>query len=125
MVKPSVRLSDSILHGSRLGLDNSPLCMLGSEPCLWTAFVSMKSHHLSIMASSMNRLKKSSAVASAFKLLVGPVLECLSQDLDFFSKKELLKFFRELFSKERSYPSTTKIAQRGAQMGLKFVSILL
>ena len=29
-----------------------------------------------------------------------------------FSKKELLKFFRELFSKERSYhPSTTKIAR--------------
>ena len=30
--------------------------------------------------------------------------QCLSQDLDFFSKKELLKFFRELFAKERSYP---------------------
>ena len=30
--------------------------------------------------------------------------QCLSQDLDFFQKKELLKFFRELFAKERSYP---------------------
>ena len=27
----------------------------------------------------------------------------------FFQKKELLKFFRELFAKERSYPSTAKI----------------
>ena len=35
--------------------------------------------------------------------------QCLSQDLDFFQKKELLKFFRELFAKERSYPSTAKI----------------
>ena len=35
--------------------------------------------------------------------------QCLSQDLDFFQKKELLKFFRELFAKERSYPSTTKL----------------
>ena len=26
-----------------------------------------------------------------------------------FQKKELLKFFRELFAKERSYPSTAKI----------------
>ena len=32
------------------------------------------------------------------------------QDLDFFfQKKELLKCFRELFAKERSYPSTAKI----------------
>ena len=37
------------------------------------------------------------------------VKQCLSQDLDFFQKKELLKFFRELFAKERSYPSTAKI----------------
>ena len=36
--------------------------------------------------------------------------QCLSQDLDFFSpKKELLKKMRELFAKERSYPSTTKL----------------
>ena len=35
--------------------------------------------------------------------------QCLSQDLDFFPKKELLKIFRELFAKERSYPSTTKL----------------
>ena len=35
--------------------------------------------------------------------------QCLSQDLDFFPKKELFKFFRELFAKERSYPSTTKL----------------
>ena len=35
--------------------------------------------------------------------------QCLSQDLDFFQKKELFKFFRELFAKERSYPSTAKI----------------
>ena len=34
-------------------------------------------------------------------------MQCLSQDLDFFPKKELLKKFRELFAKERSYPSTT------------------
>ena len=27
----------------------------------------------------------------------------------FFQKKELLKFFRELFAKERSYPSTAKM----------------
>ena len=27
----------------------------------------------------------------------------------FFPKKELFKFFRELFAKERSYPSTTKL----------------
>ena len=27
----------------------------------------------------------------------------------FFPKKELLKNFRELFAKERSYPSTTKL----------------
>ena len=37
--------------------------------------------------------------------------QCLSQDLDFFKKKELLKFFRELFAKERSYPSTAKIGE--------------
>ena len=36
-------------------------------------------------------------------------LQWLSQDLDFFPKKELLKKFRELFAKERSYPSTTKV----------------
>ena len=30
-------------------------------------------------------------------------IQCLSQDLDFFQEKELLKFFRELFAKERSY----------------------
>ena len=36
--------------------------------------------------------------------------QCLSQDLDFFfPKKELFKFVRELFAKERSYPSTTKL----------------
>ena len=35
--------------------------------------------------------------------------QCLSQDLDFFPKKELLKKIRELFAKERSYPSTTKL----------------
>ena len=35
--------------------------------------------------------------------------QCLSQDLDFFPKNELFKFFRELFAKERSYPSTTKL----------------
>ena len=29
--------------------------------------------------------------------------------MDFFPKKELFKFFRELFAKERSYPSTTKL----------------
>ena len=29
--------------------------------------------------------------------------QCLSQDLDLKKKKELLKFFRELFAKERSY----------------------
>ena len=39
-----------------------------------------------------------------------PCSQCLSQDLDFFSpKKELFNFFRELFAKERSYPSTTKL----------------
>ena len=38
------------------------------------------------------------------------VLQCLSQDLDFF-KKELLKFFRELFAKERSYSSRAKIVR--------------
>ena len=27
----------------------------------------------------------------------------------FFPKKELFKFFRELFAKERNYPSTTKL----------------
>ena len=43
-----------------------------------------------------------------YKPLV-PSMQCLSQDLDFFSKKELFKFFRELFAKERSYPSTTKL----------------
>ena len=38
--------------------------------------------------------------------------QCLSQDLDFFPpKKELLKFFRELFAKERSYSSRAKIAR--------------
>ena len=35
--------------------------------------------------------------------------QCLSQDFDFFPKKELLKKCRELFAKERSYPSTTKL----------------
>ena len=35
--------------------------------------------------------------------------QCLSQDLDFFPKKELLKNVRELFAKERSYTSTTKL----------------
>ena len=36
--------------------------------------------------------------------------QCLSQDLHFFfQKKELFKFFRELFAKDRSYPSTTKL----------------
>ena len=35
--------------------------------------------------------------------------QCLSQDLDFFPKKELFNIFRELFAKERSYPSTTKL----------------
>ena len=29
----------------------------------------------------------------------------------FFQKKELLKFFRELFAKERSYPSTPKVGE--------------
>ena len=37
----------------------------------------------------------------------------------FSPKKELLKFFRELFAKERSYPSTTKIARWGMQIGSK------
>ena len=39
----------------------------------------------------------------------GLTIQCLSQDLDFFHKNELLKFFRELFAKERSYPSTAKM----------------
>ena len=57
-------------------------------------FVSVKSHHLSNESSngiklneskpsSMNRLKKSSAVASAFKLLVGPVLESSKSAIGF------------------------------------------
>ena len=33
----------------------------------------------------------------------------LARILIFFQKKELFKFFRELFAKERSYPSTTKL----------------
>ena len=35
--------------------------------------------------------------------------QCLNQDLDLKKKKELLTFFRELFAKERRYPSTAKI----------------
>ena len=36
--------------------------------------------------------------------------QCLSQDLDFFSpKKELFNNCREVFTKERSYPSTMKL----------------
>ena len=35
--------------------------------------------------------------------------QCLSQDLDFFSKKGVIEIFRELFAKESSYPSTAKI----------------
>ena len=42
-------------------------------------------------------------------ILSKPVKQCLSQDLDFFPKKELLKKIRELFAKEGSYPSTTKL----------------
>ena len=38
-----------------------------------------------------------------------PHNQCLSQDLDFFPKKELFKLFRDLFAKERSYQSTTKL----------------
>ena len=34
--------------------------------------------------------------------------QSLSQDLDFFKKKDLLKFVMELFAKKRSYPSTAK-----------------
>ena len=51
-------------------------------------FVSVKSHHRRNMASSMNRIKKSSAVASAFKLwipklFVGPVLESSKSGIGF------------------------------------------
>ena len=36
--------------------------------------------------------------------------QCLSHDLDFLlQKRSYLKKFRELFAKERSYPSTTKL----------------
>ena len=41
---------------------------------------------------------------SAMLVQLFTVNQCLSQDLDFFQKKELLKFVRELFAKERSYP---------------------
>ena len=34
----------------------------------------------------------------------------------FFQKKEVIDIFGELFAKERSYPSTTKIARSGVQM---------
>ena len=37
--------------------------------------------------------------------------QCLSQDFDFFPKKELFNLFRELLAKERSYPFTVKIAR--------------
>ena len=37
--------------------------------------------------------------------------QCLSQDLDFFSKKGVIEIFRELFTKDRSYSSRAKIAR--------------
>ena len=39
------------------------------------------------------------------------LVQCLSQDFDFFPKKELFNLFRELLAKERSYPFTVKIAR--------------
>ena len=46
--------------------------------------------------------------------------QCLSQDLHFFPKKELFNFFRELFAKESSYPSTTKLLDEACKQVRSF-----
>ena len=52
-----------------------------------------------LLGHSLNKLHLNDICSKRYM-----VVQCLSQDLNFFQKKELLKFFRELFAKERSYP---------------------